>query len=43
MGMVLFCGSCYTVAYMEERKPYSNPAPFGGTMLIIGWMALGFI
>ena len=29
-GIVLFSGSCYTCAFMDERKPYSYPAPVGG-------------
>lgn len=42
-GIVLFSGSCYTVAIMNERKPYSYPAPVGGIMLTLGWLALGIL
>ena len=42
-GILLFSGSCYTVALMQERKPYSYPAPFGGLALIGGFLAIGFL
>jgi uncharacterized membrane protein YgdD (TMEM256/DUF423 family) len=42
-GILLFSGSCYTVAIMEERKPYSYPAPVGGMCLIAGWVALAVL
>lgn len=42
-GTLLFSGSCYTVALMDQRKPYSYPAPVGGTLLIAGWLAFGFM
>jgi uncharacterized membrane protein YgdD (TMEM256/DUF423 family) len=38
-GIVLFCGSCYTVALTEERK-YGRGAPFGGLALIGAWLAI---
>ena len=43
LGIILFSGSCYTVTLMKQRKPYSYPAPIGGTAFIIGWLALGLI
>ena len=42
-GIVLFSGSCYTVALMEERKPYGQLAPLGGFCLIFGWLAFGIL
>jgi uncharacterized membrane protein YgdD (TMEM256/DUF423 family) len=42
-GIVLFSGSCYTVALMEQRKPYSYPAPIGGLALVAGWGALALL
>jgi len=42
-GTLLFSGSLYIVVYMNERKPYSYPAPFGGVMLLAGWLAFGFL
>ncbi|CAM9736319.1 unnamed protein product [Ectocarpus fasciculatus] len=42
-GIILFSGSCYTVAYMNEKKPYSAAAPWGGMCFIVGWLALGFM
>ncbi len=42
-GIVLFSGSCYTVVIMNQRKPYSYPAPIGGFALIGGWLALGLL
>lgn len=43
VGTLLFSGSCYAVAVMNERKPYSRPAPIGGAILIAGWLALGLL
>jgi len=40
-GTLLFSGSCYAVVLMNQRKPYSYPAPVGGTLLIAAWVALG--
>ena len=42
-GIFLFSGSCYTVVIMNQRKPYSYPAPVGGIALIGGWLALGLL
>jgi hypothetical protein len=28
---------------MNQRQPYSNVAPFGGVLLMGGWLALGFL
>jgi uncharacterized membrane protein YgdD (TMEM256/DUF423 family) len=42
-GICLFSGSCYVVALLGERKPYSYPAPVGGFALIAGWVAAGLI
>lgn len=43
LGIIFFSGSCYMVAIMEQRKPYSYPAPVGGLCLIGGWLALGLL
>ncbi|CAD6206677.1 unnamed protein product [Miscanthus lutarioriparius] len=40
-GIVLFSGTCYTVAYLEDRK-FSSPAPFGGFAFIAAWASLLF-
>jgi len=42
-GMALFCGSCYTVVIMNDRHPYSKPAPLGGMLLIGGWLAFALM
>uniref|UniRef100_A0A0E0D6W2 DUF423 domain-containing protein n=1 Tax=Oryza meridionalis TaxID=40149 RepID=A0A0E0D6W2_9ORYZ len=40
-GIVLFSGTCYTVAYLEDRK-YSSTAPLGGFAFIAAWASLLF-
>ncbi|KAK7300411.1 hypothetical protein RJT34_11255 [Clitoria ternatea] len=35
-GILAFSGTCYTVAYLEDRK-YSTLAPFGGFAFIAAW------
>ncbi|KAJ3669780.1 hypothetical protein LUZ60_010104 [Juncus effusus] len=40
-GIVLFSGTCYTVAYMEDRK-YAWSAPIGGFSFIAAWATLLF-
>lgn len=35
-GMVVFSGSCY-VAALNQNKSYGRLAPYGGSMMIIGW------
>lgn len=42
-GIVLFSGSCYTVALTGVRKPYSYPAPLGGFCLIGAWALAGLL
>lgn len=42
-GIFLFSGSCYAVAFMNERKPYSYPAPVGGFLLMGAYIAIGFL
>jgi uncharacterized membrane protein YgdD (TMEM256/DUF423 family) len=42
-GILLFSGSCYIVCAVNQRKPYSYPAPVGGMALIGGWLALGLL
>ena len=42
-GILVFSGSCYLVALMNERKPYAQFAPFGGLLLMGGWVAFGFL
>ncbi|GAA0161012.1 hypothetical protein LIER_17431 [Lithospermum erythrorhizon] len=38
-GIVAFSGTCYTVAFLEDRK-YSTLAPFGGFAFIAAWGSL---
>ncbi|EDV22228.1 uncharacterized protein TRIADDRAFT_8347, partial [Trichoplax adhaerens] len=38
-GMVVFSGSCY-IAALAEKRSYGRLAPFGGTMMIIGWAVM---
>ncbi|XP_031568462.1 transmembrane protein 256 homolog [Actinia tenebrosa] len=40
-GMTLFSGSCYVVALSQNRK-LGILAPFGGTLLMIGWASFLF-
>ncbi|KAL0926591.1 hypothetical protein M5K25_002830 [Dendrobium thyrsiflorum] len=40
-GIIAFSGTCYTVAYLEDRK-YSTLAPFGGFAFIGAWASLLF-
>ncbi|QDU58098.1 DUF423 domain-containing protein [Aeoliella mucimassa] len=42
-GLVLFCGAVYAVALVpdELRGTFGAIAPFGGTLMIAGWVALG--
>ncbi|XP_073005206.1 uncharacterized protein [Typha latifolia] len=40
-GILVFSGTCYTVAYLEDRK-YASPAPFGGFAFIAAWASLLF-
>ncbi|KAK8953331.1 hypothetical protein KSP40_PGU009631 [Platanthera guangdongensis] len=40
-GILAFSGTCYTVAYLEDRK-YSTLAPFGGFAFIGAWASLLF-
>ncbi|XP_031489554.1 uncharacterized protein LOC116257079 [Nymphaea colorata] len=40
-GIVLFSGTCYTVAFLEDRK-YSHTAPIGGFAFIGAWATLLF-
>jgi uncharacterized membrane protein YgdD (TMEM256/DUF423 family) len=42
-GILIFCGSCYLVGFMNERKPYAQFAPIGGFLLMGGWAAFGFL
>uniref|UniRef100_A0A7S0XFG7 DUF423 domain-containing protein n=1 Tax=Chromulina nebulosa TaxID=96789 RepID=A0A7S0XFG7_9STRA len=42
-GVIIFCGSLYTVVLMDQRRPYSYPAPVGGLLLIGGWLAIGLL
>ena len=42
-GICLFSGSCYVVALLGERKPYSYPAPVGGFALMGAWVAAGLL
>ncbi|WJX59041.1 hypothetical protein P8452_44426 [Trifolium repens] len=40
-GIVAFSGTCYTVAFLEDRK-YSSLAPYGGFAFIAAWGSLFF-
>jgi len=40
-GITLFCGSCYAAALTQDRAN-GKLAPYGGGMLIAGWLALAF-
>ena len=42
-GMIFFSGACYTIVFMNEKKPYNYFAPVGGFMLIGGWAAMALI
>jgi len=39
VGTLLFSGSCYLVAFTENRS-YGKLAPYGGMSLIFGWLTL---
>ncbi|XP_046853145.1 transmembrane protein 256 homolog [Xenia sp. Carnegie-2017] len=38
-GILLFCGSCYVVAFTQDVS-YSKPAPFGGVLFIAAWLSM---
>ncbi|KAL3521382.1 hypothetical protein ACH5RR_019531 [Cinchona calisaya] len=38
-GILAFSGTCYVVAYLEDRK-YATLAPFGGFAFIGAWASL---
>ncbi|WP_425395509.1 DUF423 domain-containing protein [Aeoliella sp.] len=42
LGAVLFCGSVYAVALVPDdlRGTFGAIAPFGGILMIVGWVAL---
>ncbi|XP_027079754.1 uncharacterized protein [Coffea arabica] len=40
-GILAFSGTCYAVAYLEDRK-YATLAPFGGFAFIGAWASLLF-
>jgi uncharacterized membrane protein YgdD (TMEM256/DUF423 family) len=42
-GMLFFSGACYTIVFMDEKKPFNQLAPVGGMMLIGGWLALALM
>ena len=39
MGTLAFSGACYTVALKNDAQ-FSKAAPFGGFLLIAGWLSL---
>ena len=39
LGVPLFCGSLYALALGQISAPL---APFGGTLLMLGWLLLGW-
>ncbi|XP_033638144.1 transmembrane protein 256 homolog [Asterias rubens] len=38
-GMTLFCGPCYYYAMTSDPTPV-KVAPYGGTLLIVAWVAM---
>jgi uncharacterized membrane protein YgdD (TMEM256/DUF423 family) len=42
-GILFFCGPLYGIVMMNEKKPLNAITPYGGTMFILGWLALGFL
>ncbi|KAK6919502.1 Protein of unknown function DUF423 [Dillenia turbinata] len=40
-GILAFSGTCYVVAYMEDRR-FSTLAPFGGLAFVAAWASLLF-
>eukprot|EP01134_Creolimax_fragrantissima_P004508 CFRG4508T1 len=38
-GMTLFCTSVYVTAYTQDRT-YGAVAPYGGFLMIFGWLAM---
>lgn len=41
LGMLLFCGSCYFHA-LTGYKPIRQVTPYGGMLLMIGWLTMVF-
>lgn len=41
VGMLLFCGSLYALAFSGGAPLYAQFAPFGGMSFILGWLCLG--
>ena len=39
-GTAIFSGSCYAVALTKDREKYGGFAPYGGSLLILGWLSL---
>lgn len=39
LGILLFCGSLYSLGFMDERL-FANSAPLGGSCLILGWLTV---
>lgn len=42
-GMLLFSGACYTIVIMDQKKPYNYFAPFGGILMMGGWLAMAIL
>ncbi len=42
-GILLFSGSCYGIVLMNQKKPLSHFAPFGGILMTCGWLAFAFL
>lgn len=38
-GMLLYCGSCYTIVVMDKKTPYNSLVPAGGILMMAGWLA----
>eukprot|EP00638_Chattonella_subsalsa_P011006 CAMPEP_0117787118 /NCGR_PEP_ID=MMETSP0948-20121206/6214_1 /TAXON_ID=44440 /ORGANISM="Chattonella subsalsa, Strain CCMP2191" /LENGTH=115 /DNA_ID=CAMNT_0005616205 /DNA_START=8 /DNA_END=355 /DNA_ORIENTATION=+ len=41
-GMLMFSGGCYMYVLTEDSR-FQKVAPFGGTALILGWLALAVL
>jgi len=42
VGMVLFSGSCYAIAFTGDRS-VGKLAPVGGILMIAGWASIAFL
>jgi uncharacterized membrane protein YgdD (TMEM256/DUF423 family) len=42
-GILLFSGACYGIVLMNQKKPLNQLAPFGGTLLTLGWVVMALM